>query len=108
VASCLVLLQELLDLGIDRGLEHSLGPLANDLVQRTALIKLPAEFDDFRIKLLCLWLSAVSFRTLTHGVSSCPRRAAEVPKSSAGYAAFFHPASPHFSHAVATKRRRPS
>src|SRR5262249_3786686 len=56
VASCLMLVKEILDLGLDGGLAHALRALVNDLVQGTALVKLLPEPDYFRVELRCLWL----------------------------------------------------
>ena len=74
----LVLLDERIDLGIDRFLEHLPGALSDELIQRTSIIKLLAKGEHFRIQMVVYWRwSSVCF-SLAHGVSLCPCWAAEV------------------------------
>ena len=68
---------ERFDLRIDRGLKHPPGPLSDEFIQGTLLIKLSPKGDHLRIKLLVHWHDWSICLNLFHGVSRCPFRAAE-------------------------------
>lgn len=85
VATIGVLGQELLHLVFNGGLKHLLSPLADNLIQRTSRLELGPKPHDLGVggfmatpRLGVPWTFWFLCRSLMHGVSSCPRRAAEV------------------------------
>ncbi len=99
VATAAMFDQELLNFRFDRGLKHLLGPLADDLVQRTSPLELGPKLHDLHIWGFTAgrrpgtpWTPWLLCPTLTHGVSSCPRRAAEVVEN---ISRIRHPFSAH-------------
>ena len=73
VGSIAMLFDELRDLGIDGRLEHALGALADDLIERRLVGDLPCELDRGSSRILDLWKPSFGSRTLGHGgVSPLP------------------------------------
>ncbi len=66
-----MLQQELTHFGFDRGLKHLLSARANDLIQRTLVIKLGPKGQHFWIGVL-YWIHASFCRNLPHGVLLVP------------------------------------
>ena len=79
--------EEALHLGIDGLLQHASGSLADDLIQRTAGLEVRSKLQHLRLQRLagglCVadWCCVIGCRSLAHGVSLCPRRAAGEVKS---------------------------
>ena len=66
-----VLGQILVHLRLNGRLQHLLGPLADQLVQRARLAKLGSKLQNLRIERAC-WTAELFCRKLPHGVSSVP------------------------------------
>jgi hypothetical protein len=87
-----MLSKEFFHLRVNRCLQHLLGSLTHNPTQRTTTVELLTKLDHLPAKLFPHWTAFRFCRNLPHGVSSCPRRAAdEMNKSPAGCAAFFFP-----------------
>lgn len=70
--------QEGFDFRVDRRLQHSPRSFLDDGIQRAARFELLPKRKHFRIHRLIHWNVWSICRSLLHGVSLCPRRAAEV------------------------------
>ena len=69
-----------IDFGIDGSLQHPAGSLTENLIEWAAVIELPPKGEHFEIDLFIHWNVVSACRSLVHGVSLCPCRAAEVVK----------------------------
>ena len=72
ITALLVLVEKLLDLGLNGLLEHLLSTAANQLVKQFSPLELLSEIRDFRIDTARLWHFADKLRTFDHGVSFQP------------------------------------
>ena len=63
--------QKLVHLGLDRGLQHSLGSVADDLIERTSFVELVSKREYLGVG-LSDWTVSLNFRTLAHGVLLVP------------------------------------
>lgn len=105
VSAMPVVLKECLDFLIDGFLEHSSGSFTYEFIEGRAVVELLPEGDDFGIELQIGWRGGSVFFSLVHGVSFCPRRAAEVViilsrmrhlSKTGQYTACMEVISPHF------------
>ena len=71
VAAIVVSDEKLIDFGLDRGLQHSLGSIEDDLIERATLVELGSKREHLGIG-FGDWTVRVNFRTLTHGVLLVP------------------------------------
>jgi hypothetical protein len=73
-----MLLNESIDLCVNRFLEHLSGSFPYELVERAPIVELLPKSEHFGIGSLVHWRRASVCFSLGHGVSLCPRWAAEV------------------------------
>ena len=73
-----MILDERIDFGVDGRLQHPACSLTDDFIERTPVVELLAKGKHLGIDSVRLWNVPVVCRSLAHGVSLCPIRAAEV------------------------------
>jgi hypothetical protein len=69
--------EEVVNLGVDRRLQHPSGSFANQLIEWTAGVEVRAKREHLRVHRRVDWCRVGGCRSLSHGVSPCPRRAVE-------------------------------
>ena len=70
-------------------LQHPAGSFVDEFIKWASAFEVLAKGDHLGIEFFVCWQGRLVCCNLAHGVSLCPRWAAEVCLTSAGYAAFF-------------------